>query len=390
MDLRFSPRDAASARDTAEAGRLARILPDLGEKDLAKRVAFYESKGLTKSAEVVRGELERRKPAEASAAPVVPEVIPGANAARERIRARAESLGRGAAFSGVDPAFLADHALVGADFIAQGARDFGQWSGRMVTEFGESIKTHLKEIWERAQETFRTHGANALAEEPPAEAPPTTPAADAPPTPPRNIRPIPPTEPLGRPKPKGEPPRVETKVAALEEVAPDATLSRDAPRTWESLDPEIRKRMDALLEKPEREVALYEKARSGKINDVEVQTLDALVAGKREAYDNIRERLLKAQEEGRDTGPENTAYLKAAFDKAAAELAVAARSDVEAGTKLGRALAARARVMESMGEYETGQATKQAKEAIATAVDHQWADIIKRMKDDGVLKVECD
>jgi hypothetical protein len=78
-----------------------------------------------------------------------------------------------------------------------------------------------------------------------------------------------------------------------------------------------------------------------------VQVLDGLVAGKRDAYDAAREKMLKAQGDGQTAGPESKEYLAAALDATAADFARAARSDVEAGTKLARALAARARVMES-------------------------------------------
>lgn len=224
-------------------------------------------------------------------------------------------------------------------------------------------------------------------------APPTRGApkyATAPAEPPsvRKIKPIPPgakpgPAPLGRTMAEAgvEPHRVEHKVEDLKEVAPGAKLSRDAPRTWESLDPEIRAKLDAIEQDPAKELALYERARSGRINDVEVQTLDALVAGKKEGYDTARHKLLRAQEAGRDTGPENVGYLQAALDQVTADLARAARSDVEAGTKLGRALAARARVMNAAGKSTPDQFLKKVFREIEGVSDQQAGNLLRVLQE---------
>lgn len=72
-----------------------------------------------------------------------------ADAARERIKAR---LKEGRASAGIDPADLADYAIVGADAIAKGFKKFADWSEVMVKEFGEAIKPHLQAIFDRATE----------------------------------------------------------------------------------------------------------------------------------------------------------------------------------------------------------------------------------------------
>jgi hypothetical protein len=46
---------------------------------------------------------------------------------------------------------LNDLAVVGADYISKGAREFGAWSEKMVKEFGEKIRDHLNEIFDKAQ-----------------------------------------------------------------------------------------------------------------------------------------------------------------------------------------------------------------------------------------------
>lgn len=79
-----------------------------------------------------------------------------AASAMERIRAR-----RGRAMAGLDPAEIADHVIVGASFIAKGAIKFGEWSARMVKEFGDYVKPHLQEIFDKATEEAKTMLKNA-------------------------------------------------------------------------------------------------------------------------------------------------------------------------------------------------------------------------------------
>ncbi len=70
-----------------------------------------------------------------------------ATAARERIKARALE---GRQYSGLDPQELADHAIIGADYIAKGVSKFAQWSEAMVKEFGEKIRPSLRSIYAEA------------------------------------------------------------------------------------------------------------------------------------------------------------------------------------------------------------------------------------------------
>lgn len=47
---------------------------------------------------------------------------------------------------------LNDLAIVGADYIAKGAKEIGAWSEKMVKEFGDKIKPHLDAIFPKAME----------------------------------------------------------------------------------------------------------------------------------------------------------------------------------------------------------------------------------------------
>lgn len=76
-----------------------------------------------------------------------------ANKARERIRARGGRL-----TTGLDPIDLADHAIIGASYLAKGVKGFSQWSAEMIRDFGETVKPFLKDLYARAKEF---HTANA-------------------------------------------------------------------------------------------------------------------------------------------------------------------------------------------------------------------------------------
>lgn len=81
------------------------------------------------------------------------EVIPGADAARERYAKAQEAFRKGGTANVfVNPRTLADAVIVGADHIARGVRDFGQWSKAMVKEYGSEIKPHLQRIFKASSE----------------------------------------------------------------------------------------------------------------------------------------------------------------------------------------------------------------------------------------------
>jgi hypothetical protein len=154
---------------------------------------------------------------------------------------------------------------------------------------------------------------------------------------------------LGRPMLPGEAHRVDTKVAALKGVAPTVKLSRDSPRTWKSLDPKIQTLLNRVLADPDSEQKFLDKVRTGRVNDIETMAMDALRKAHEEASQTSAQAIAQARANGTDEGPANLAYLRASFGKLTEAYANAARSDVEAGTKLARAMAARARVMSAAG-----------------------------------------
>jgi hypothetical protein len=277
------------------------------------------------------------------------------DAATARMRQRGRRANDLTAAAAEGPGALRDAAIVGASYIEDFARttkgkipSFTDWAravGQKLAAVIPNVQKFLRQIYDESVALFRgrskaepTPAVETNAPEVPASSP-----AGPPIEPPKPVE----AGAMGAPKPIGEPARVETKTENLREVAPETKLSRDEPRSWESLDPKIRDRVREVTTDPKAEESLYRRAADGKIDDVDTQTLDALVRSKKEAYDSARQELLKAQGEGRDAGPQNITYLKAALDQVAADYAKAAKSDVEAGTKIARALAARARIMEA-------------------------------------------
>jgi len=70
-----------------------------------------------------------------------------ANEARQRIASRGTT-----AKTGIDPQDLYDYSIIGADYIAKGTVKFAEWSSEMVKEFGETIKPHLKRMYNVSKE----------------------------------------------------------------------------------------------------------------------------------------------------------------------------------------------------------------------------------------------
>jgi len=56
---------------------------------------------------------------------------------------------------GVDPTALKDMVVIGAYHLETGIRNIAHWSELMVKQFGEEIKPHLDEIWEKSHRYFK-------------------------------------------------------------------------------------------------------------------------------------------------------------------------------------------------------------------------------------------
>ena len=53
--------------------------------------------------------------------------------------------------AGIDPTLLVDLAKIGAFHVEAGVRNFAAWSKAMVSDLGEKVQPHLREIWRASQ-----------------------------------------------------------------------------------------------------------------------------------------------------------------------------------------------------------------------------------------------
>jgi hypothetical protein len=147
-------------------------------------------------------------------------------------------------------------------------------------------------------------------------------------------------------KPPGEPPRVETRVENLQEAVAeqkklgiptdDLVLARELRRNWTAIDPEVQKIIIGW-----DDVKMIEAAATRQLTDAEVMALDAVVRGRLEQKELARMAFL----ERKGTNQEAEAWRD--YAEAIAKYVPLERANVNDGSGAGRALAARARIMEA-------------------------------------------
>lgn len=108
-------------------------------------------------AELAEAKVEQARPFIEKAEKFVEQVDKRAEAARERIKARGNVFA-----AGLDPLVLKDFADIGASHIAHLGLDFAKFSDAMIKEFGEKIKPHLDEIWNKARGLHKSNENTAL------------------------------------------------------------------------------------------------------------------------------------------------------------------------------------------------------------------------------------
>lgn len=122
-------------------------------KEIARNVK-EAAEAVTKAEKPVRDALNRQKTPDGKTAKatILEKLSKQAEAARERIKAR---ITEGRVQSGLDPEDIADHAIVGAEYIAKGVTEFADWSAKMTKNLGERIRPHLKAIFDEATKVHR-------------------------------------------------------------------------------------------------------------------------------------------------------------------------------------------------------------------------------------------
>lgn len=147
---------AELTQEQAAAVRLQHAkLEEIGKaRDTKEGAKSEEAFGaeLVKIFKEAEGERESSRP---SAMRRVSEVLnTQAEKARGRLAERRKQNG-GRLFAGVDPAKLADigdYAVIGASHIAQGAVKLVEFGARLVKEFGEEIKPHIRAIYDASKQ----------------------------------------------------------------------------------------------------------------------------------------------------------------------------------------------------------------------------------------------
>lgn len=220
---------------------------------------------------------------------------------------------------------------------------------------------------------------------PPPKMPKAEPVADVPTSP----RPLPPgtivnrTEPVadpvadvrtqvtGRPMEPGEAPRVESRVEDLrvaekEAGQPPAELDRDTKQRWKDLDPQAQK---ILREYDDDRFFNVMKQRN--LDAAETMAWDARIRGKAERADELRARIR-----------ENPNDDVAKRDLVAADLdfIAAQRANVNDGTGLARALAARARVMDASRQPDD-QFLKKVFRELPNVSDKQASELVQAFRE---------
>lgn len=123
----FTPEQAESAKQKAKSSREADAAAEEAKKKL------FDNLGKPPVVDPVVKSIAER---------IISALDKTASDALARIRAR-----KGRVMSGLDPADLADHAILGASKIAKGFVEFSRWSAEMVKDLGDYVKPHLEEIF---------------------------------------------------------------------------------------------------------------------------------------------------------------------------------------------------------------------------------------------------
>jgi len=143
---------------TPQDGSLA---ASLGKPELSQWREFIDGLGPEAAQDLKQGIEENISPVAEKLTVAPPEPKPGAwhqlemfadaniVAAKKRMAKRGVRLN---AF--IDPADVADAAIIGANYMLKGATSFAEWSTKMIEEFGDTVKPHLQRLYGEAKAAF--------------------------------------------------------------------------------------------------------------------------------------------------------------------------------------------------------------------------------------------
>jgi len=140
-------------------------LEELTEKDRQAQERYDLQNAYAKTIEELKAELAARPKVEPQIQRIIDLVSSSikekANNARERVRQRQKE---GRFMTGLNPEDIIDHAIIGADYILEGATDITKFTARMVKELGEYVRPYIKDIFAASKKEYdATVIANAKA-----------------------------------------------------------------------------------------------------------------------------------------------------------------------------------------------------------------------------------
>ena len=144
------PLEAAKGSPTLDYAEEIKKIPDKDLFSLQHRTQLEGKEDSETKAKLkaMQAELERREKLNGGNWGDDNTVITKDDAAKLRESIRKKTLGGGLK-AGLDPTLLLDMAKLGAFHFEAGAREFIRWSDNMVSDIGDWIRPHLRDVWTR-------------------------------------------------------------------------------------------------------------------------------------------------------------------------------------------------------------------------------------------------
>jgi len=154
-----APEREAIKKQSEEIQKEIDDLGKLKEKDQISQEKADVSETYWKTIQELKAELASRPKVEPQIQRLIEKfgkvIKDNANSAKERVRQR---IREGRFNAGLNPEDIIDHAIIGADYIFEGATDIAKFTTRMVKELGEYVRPYIKEIFAASQKEYDSTG----------------------------------------------------------------------------------------------------------------------------------------------------------------------------------------------------------------------------------------
>jgi hypothetical protein len=154
-----APEREAIKKQSEEIQKEIDDLGKLKEKDQISQEKADVSETYWKTIQELKAELASRPKVEPQIQRLIEKfgkvIKDNAKSAKERVRQR---IREGRFNAGLNPEDIIDHAIIGADYIFEGATDIAKFTTRMVKELGEYVRPYIKEIFAASQKEYDSTG----------------------------------------------------------------------------------------------------------------------------------------------------------------------------------------------------------------------------------------